>query len=118
VEKQGLELATQAVPTVALTKEARSGLAPWIVAELPKPPLAKGMRVFGIIGPGAILLGTSIGSGEWLLGPAAFVKYGMSLLWVTTVAVVLQTVFNTELIRYTLYTGEPALTGFMRTRPH
>jgi hypothetical protein len=51
------------------------------------------------------------------LGPAAFVKYGMSLLWVTTVAVILQTIFNTELIRYTLYTGEPALIGFMRTRP-
>src|SRR5262245_14026914 len=42
----------------------------------------------------------------------------MSLLWVTTAAVLLQTIFNTELIRYTLYTGEPAITGFMRTRPH
>src|SRR4029453_364470 len=35
-----------------------------------------------------------------------------------TVAVFLQTVFNGELMRYTLYTGEPAFTGFMRTRPH
>src|SRR5215510_8831057 len=75
------------------------------------------MGFLGVIGPGAIILGTSIGSGEWLLGPAAFVKYGMSLLWVTTVAVVLQTIFNTELIRYTLYTGEPALIGFMRSKP-
>src|SRR5262245_23075303 len=115
---QGLRVATQAVPSVARAKEARSGLAPWTVAELPRPPIAQGMNILGIIGPGAIILGTSIGSGEWLLGPAAFVKYGMSLLWVTTVAAVLQTVFNTELIRYTLYTGEPALTGFMRTRPH
>lgn len=116
--KRGLDLATQAVPSVSLAKEAQSGLEPWTVAELPRPPIAKGLSFLGIIGPGAIILGTSIGSGEWLLGPAAFVKYGMSLLWVTTVAVVLQTVFNTELIRYTLYTGEPALTGFMRTRPH
>jgi hypothetical protein len=45
------------------------------------------------------------------------VRYGLSLLWVTTVAVFLQTVFNTELMRYTLATGEPVLTGFMRTRP-
>ena len=44
-------------------------------------------------------------------------KYGPTLLWVTLVAVFLQTVFNTELMRYTLATGEPALTGFMRTRP-
>jgi hypothetical protein len=116
--KRGLDLATQAIPLVSLAKEAQSGLEPWTVAELPRPPIARGLSFLGIIGPGAIILGTSIGSGEWLLGPAAFVKYGMSLLWVTTVAVVLQTVFNTELIRYTLYTGEPALTGFMRTRPH
>src|SRR5262245_11242434 len=115
---QGLRVATQAVPSVARAKEARSGLAPWTVAELPRPPIAQGMNILGIIGPGAIILGTSIGSGEWLLGPAAFVKYGPSLLWVTTVAAILQTVLNTELIRYTLYTGEPALIGFMRTRPH
>ena len=37
--------------------------------------------------------------------------------WVTTVAVFLQTVFNMEAVRYTLATGEPAFTGFMRTRP-
>src|SRR5215213_1797955 len=99
-------------------KEAQSGLAPWSIAELPAPPIAKGMKLLGVIGPGAIILGSSIGSGEWLLGPATFVKYGMSLLWVTSVATILQTVLNTELIRYTLYTGEPALVGFMRTKPH
>jgi hypothetical protein len=27
-------------------------------------------------------------------------------------------VLNTELVRYTLFTGEPAVTGFMRTKPH
>jgi hypothetical protein len=64
-----------------------------------------------------IILGASIGSGEFLLGPAAFVQYGLTLLWVTGVAAVLQTIFNTELMRYTLATGEPAFTGFMRTRP-
>lgn len=118
MKKQRLERTARTTPAADLAKETRSGLEPWAVAELPKPPLATGMRVFGIIGPGAILLGTSIGSGEWLLGPAAFAKYGASLLWVTTVAAILQTVLNTELIRYTLYTGEPALVGFMRTRPH
>jgi hypothetical protein len=96
----------------------RSGLPPWSKAELPAPPLATGLRILGVIGPGAILLGSSIGSGEWLVGPAAFVKYGLSLLWVTTVAALLQTVLNTELIRYTLATGEPITVGFMRTRPH
>ncbi|MEW6300001.1 MAG: Nramp family divalent metal transporter [Thermodesulfobacteriota bacterium] len=104
--------------TTPIAIEAQSGLAPWRVAELPKPPTMAGMSMLGVIGPGAIILGTSIGSGEWLLGPAAFVKYGMSLLWVTSIAIFLQTVLNTEVIRYTLYTGEPVFTGFMRTKPH
>ena len=64
------------------------------------------------------MLGASIGSGEFLLGPAAFVKYGLSLLWVVGVAALLQTLLNVELMRYTMATGEPVFTGFMRTRPH
>jgi hypothetical protein len=79
--------------------------------------MPKGLGWIGIVGPGVIVLGVSIGSGEFLLGPAAFVRYGLSLLWVTVVAVFLQTIFNTELMRYTVATGEPAFTGFMRTRP-
>ena len=97
--------------------ETRSGLDPWSTASLPKAPYAKGLKIFAVIGPGAIVLGASIGSGEWLLGPATFIKYGLTLLWLTTVAVFFQTILNTEVIRYTLYTGEPALTGFMRTPP-
>ncbi len=97
--------------------ESRSGLEPWQTAELPPPPRPRGLSWIGSVGPGVIVLGASIGSGEFLLGPAAFVKYGLGLLWVTTVAAFLQTVFNTELMRYTLATGEPIFTGFMRTAP-
>jgi hypothetical protein len=98
-------------------REAQSGLDPWKRAELPTPPMPKGLGWIGVVGPGVIVLGMSIGSGEFLLGPAAFVNYGFALLWITTVAVFLQTIFNFELMRYTLATGEPAITGFMRTRP-
>ena len=70
-----------------------------------------------VVGPGVIVLGASIGSGEFLLGPAVFVKHGLSLLWVTGLAIFFQTIFNTEVMRYVLATGEPAFTGFMRTRP-
>ena len=98
-------------------REAQSGLAPWTQAELPAPPMPKGLGWMGVVGPGVIVLGLSIGSGEFILGPAAFVNYGFGLLWVTTVAVFLQTIFNLELMRYTMATGEPAFTGFMRTKP-
>jgi hypothetical protein len=98
--------------------EARSGLDPWRISELPPAPRPRGLGWFSAIGPGVIALGVSIGSGEFLLGPAAFVKYGLSLLWVVGVAAVLQTLLNVELMRYTMATGEPAFTGFMRTPPH
>ena len=97
--------------------EARSGLKPFEKAELPAPPNPKGLSWIGVVGPGVIVLGASIGSGEFLLGPAAFVQYGLVLLWVTLVAAFLQTVLNTELMRWTIATGEPVVTGFMRTRP-
>ena len=92
-------------------------LSPWQMADLPEPPMPRGLSWIGVCGPGVIVLGLSIGSGEFLLGPAIFVKHGLSLLWVTLVAVFFQTVFNTELMRYTVATGEPVVTGFMRTRP-
>src|SRR5688572_10225328 len=79
--------------------------------------MPRGLAWIGVCGPGVIVLGVSIGSGEFLLGPAMFVKHGLTLLWVTLVAVFFQTVFNTELMRYTVATGEPVVTGFMRTRP-
>jgi hypothetical protein len=97
--------------------EARSGLDAWRRADLPIPPSPTGLGWLGVVGPGVIVLGASIGSGEFLLGPAVFVRYGLPLLWITAAAVLLQAVFNTEVMRYTLATGEPVFTGFMRTRP-
>jgi hypothetical protein len=100
-----------------IAAEARSGLAPWARADLPVPPSPTGLAWLGVVGPGVIVLGLSIGSGEFLLGPAVFLRHGLSLLWITAAAVTLQTIFNMEVMRYTLATGEPVFTGFMRTRP-
>src|SRR6476619_6018453 len=110
-------MSTQSV-TEAAAPEARSGLDPWRLGELPPAPRPRGLGWFSAIGPGVIVLGVSIGSGEFLLGPAAFVKYGLSLLWVVGLAALLQTLLNVELMRYTMATGEPIVTGFMRTRPN
>jgi hypothetical protein len=89
----------------------------WQVGELPAPPARSLGSYLRLAGPGAIILSLSIGSGEWLLGPKTAVEYGPSLLWICTIAVVLQTVFNIECIRYTLYCGEPILVGFARLAP-
>src|SRR5262245_42002968 len=96
----------------------RSGtLPPWQQAELPEPLPFSLRNSFHVIGPGAIMLAASIGGGEGLVGPATVIKHGPSVLWIATVAIVLQLFFNLEAIRYTLYTGEPAISGIMRLKP-
>ena len=89
----------------------------WDVDELPAPPPFGLRNLMTVIGPGAIMAATSIGGGEWLVGPAAAVKYSSSIFLIATVAIVLQVIFNLEAIRYTLYTGEPIYGGIMRLKP-
>jgi hypothetical protein len=92
-------------------------LPPWDVADLPAPPAFGLGNAFKVIGPGAVMAATSIGGGEWLVGPAAAVKYSSQIFLIATVAIVLQVLFNLEAIRYTLYTGEPICSGIMRLKP-
>jgi hypothetical protein len=92
-------------------------MAPWGHADLPAPLPLSFRNALRTIGPGAILLTASIGGGEWLVGPAMAVKHGMGIFWVATVAIILQTIINLEAIRYTLYTGEPIVSGFLRLKP-
>lgn len=94
-----------------------TSLPPWQTRELPDAPPFSRRNLFRVIGPGAILLASSIGGGEWLVGPAIGVQYGRNLLWISTLAIALQLLFNLEAIRYTMCTGEPVVTGFMRLRP-
>ncbi|MBI5630441.1 MAG: Nramp family divalent metal transporter [Elusimicrobia bacterium] len=88
----------------------------WGVEDIPPPPRgAKG--VLSWLGPGVVAMGIAIGTGEWLLGPMLTVKYRGGILWVGLVAVALQLVLNLQCLRYTIATGEPIFTGFMRCRP-
>ncbi|MBI3836722.1 MAG: Nramp family divalent metal transporter [Planctomycetia bacterium] len=92
-------------------------LAPWHVGQLPPPP-ASGWRVWvGLLGPGVVLAGTSIGSGEWLFGPAVSAQYGGTVLWLASISIILQVFCNLMMMRYTVYCGEPIIVGGLRTRP-
>lgn len=74
--------------------------------------------ILAVLGPSMIALGVSLGSGEWLLGPLAFGKYGFTGLgWLITLSAMLQTFYNVENARYTLATGEVPIVGFTRTPP-
>lgn len=92
-------------------------LPDWQSGDLPEPLPPTGRNILRTIGPGAILLAGSIGGGEWIVGPLMAVKYGTEILWIATLAIVLQMIFNLEAIRYTLATGEPILSGILRMNP-
>jgi len=94
-----------------------ANLPAWGQDDLPEPLPYSWRNALRTVGPGAILLATSIGGGEWLVGPSISVRYGVGVMWVATLGIVLQVLFNLEAIRYTLYTGEPILSGIMRLKP-
>ena len=81
----------------------------------PASPAYNLRNALRVIGPGAILLGLSLGSGDWLLGPVVVTRHGPALLWICTASVLLQAALNAEMARYTLATGEPILG---RVPPH
>lgn len=103
--------------TESSVAENHGCLPAWDRADLPEPLPFGLINLFRTIGPGAILLAAAIGGGEWIAGPLATIKFGRGILWIATVAIILQTIFNLEAVRYTLYTGEPIITGFMRLKP-
>ena len=90
---------------------------PWEVRDLPAPPAYNFRNLIKMIGPGAVLLAGSIGGGEWLVGPAVGVRYGLQFMWLVPLAIFFQLILNLQAIRFTLYTGEPVYVGFLRQRP-
>ena len=77
--------------------------------ELPEPlPLKK------VIGPSVLLLAGAIGSGEYVLWPYITSQVGLALVWLVVLGVGTQYFLNMEIERYTLATGETAVTGFTR----
>lgn len=97
--------------------EESSEIPPWGVADLPEPAPLEWRHWARFIGPGIVMMGIQIGGGEWLLGPTVTAKYGGGLMWIATIAIVVQVFYNLECGRYALYCGEPVFTGFMRCRP-
>lgn len=70
-----------------------------------------------MVGPGLVLAGTSIGTGEWLFGPAVTAQYGGTLLWLASLSIILQVFCNLMMMRYAIYCGEGIIVGGLRTRP-
>lgn len=89
----------------------------WDGGELPDAPVFRLRNWTALIGPSMVMAAAAIGGGEWLTGPLVTAKYGGALLWLSTLSILGQVVYNIEISRYTLYTGEPIFTGKFRTLP-
>lgn len=84
------------------------------VRELPAAPRSP----WSVIGPGVIAAGVGLASGEFILFPYIASQVGLVFLWAAAVGIVTQWFLNMEIERYTLATGETALTGFSRFWRH
>ena len=89
----------------------------WNVGELPPAPIFTMRNWAGMLGPGILMGAMAIGGGEWLLGPMVTARYGGALLWLAGLSILGQLVYNIEISRYTLYSGEPIFAGKFRTFP-
>ena len=84
------------------------------VRELPPDP----QRYVRLIGPGIIAAGVGLASGEFILYPYIASQVGLVFVWAAMVGLITQFFLNMEIERYTLATGETALTGFSRYWRH
>lgn len=89
----------------------------WDVGELIEAPKFRWRNWTLLLGPGLVSGAAAIGGGEWLTGPLVTAKYGGALLWLATLSILGQTLYNIEISRYTLYSGEPIFTGKFRVLP-
>ncbi len=74
----------------------------------------KTLPFWKIAGPGAILVGLSIGAGEIVIWPRIAAEYGGSMVWAAMVGIFIQLWVNFEIARWTIATGETVYTGFSR----
>lgn len=88
-------------------------LPPLRYRDLPEaPPWQK------MVGPSIILAGLALGSGEFVFWPYITYKSGFVFFWACMLGVVTQFFINMEIERWTLATGESAITGFCRLSRH
>jgi len=79
-------------------------------ADLPPRTLS----VWKMAGPGAVLVGLSVGAGEIVIWPRTVAQFGASMVWVAVLGVLLQLWINFEIGRWTVATGETMYTGYAR----
>jgi hypothetical protein len=84
-------------------------LPPMPYRDMPEP-----LALSKVLGPSVILAGLGVGSGEYIIWPFMTATVGTGFLWAAMLSVTVQYFLNMEIERYTLATGETAVSGFVR----
>lgn len=114
----GSDSPTELPPQDLGRKSSRLGLLPSAPAPLQAADLPeKKLSFWQLAGPGAILVGLSIGAGEIMLWPYLIDRFGPGITWAAGLGVFLQFWINVEIARYTVATGETVYTGLGRVWP-
>ncbi len=81
-----------------------------------EPPKGWGpsLRYFG---PGLILSASIVGSGELIATTTLGAQVGFAILWMVIFSTLVKVAVQIELARWTISTGEPALTGYNKVPP-
>ncbi|GAA3360244.1 hypothetical protein GCM10017744_042130 [Streptomyces antimycoticus] len=96
-------------PSPSAERPSHPADAPSDLLDLPDPPPLRTM-----VGPGVVAVGIGMAAGEIILWPYLTSIGGLGLLWLAVVTLVVQTVINLEIERYTLATGQTVVAGFSR----
>ncbi|BBL80173.1 hypothetical protein RxyAA322_20270 [Rubrobacter xylanophilus] len=72
------------------------------------------LRYFG---PGLILSASIVGSGELIATTTLGAQAGFAILWIVIVSTLVKVAVQIELARWTISTGQPALTGYNKVPP-
>jgi len=108
-----------AAPGGSLGQEVPAGvIPPGSLPPLRYRDLPDALPLRAMVGPGIILAGLALGSGEYVLWPYITYKSQFVFFWASVVGVTMQYFINMEITRWTLATGETALTGFCRMSRH
>ncbi|WGW13916.1 Nramp family divalent metal transporter [Saxibacter everestensis] len=72
---------------------------------------------FRYLGPGLILSASIVGSGELIATTVLGAQAGFVLLWLVIFSTLVKVAIQVELARWTIATGEPALSGYNKVPP-
>jgi Mn2+/Fe2+ NRAMP family transporter len=69
------------------------------------------------LGPGLITSASIVGSGELIATTALGAQVGFALLWLVILSTLVKVAVQIEIARWTITTGQPALTGYNKVPP-